>query len=170
MSPVYEEMREWQRKHGYVDFGGKHVLVCVHRDYFFEFTAPEARFVKIRGCSALKGRWKQFRYIGGESLDIGAMVRMAQTCKGRPYDYFELLDFKLADVLGLRGRVLRWLGNPENGVRVCSTGTAMLTREAGIPYEIDLSAIPPAYWANRPETWELHDYSRHFDNLYEEVA
>lgn len=165
LSPLRREIQEYQKKEGYADWGPTHGGVAVGARRVFEFTFPKARF--RNAIDFLKGRWKQYRYIGGGNISAHRLMDLADQANGKNYDFFELLDFKVSQLVGMRGFVAHLFGISEETVRVCSTGVAWLTSEAGIAYPQPINSIPPAYWTAHPSQWELWNWSRHFDHLHE---
>lgn len=161
-SPIYREFRRHQRKRGYRDNRDTHSLTCIDRRTLFEATSPVARF---RSAESLllnpKKRWRQWRY-RGEVGDTTHLWELAEKWEGTPYDWWELVDFKIADLLKFQ-RVYQIFGTPKE--KVCSPMTSTLTNAFGIPYAVPLNSVPPAYWSNSDD-WELWDYSKHYNRRY----
>lgn len=83
------------------------------------------------------------------------MLRTAYNLIHTPYDKGDLLDFALSGWLGRAANVISLFGDRANKYRVCSTAAAEVLQAGGAQFQMPISQVDPAYFANLPEEWRL---------------
>lgn len=119
---------------------------------FFEATTPRCRWTPLEELNLDCRKWKLLRYRA--PLNRGAMLQAAYRLIHTPYDNGDLLDFALSGWLGRAANVISLFGDRANKYRVCSTAAAEVLAAGGAQFQMPISQVDPAYFANVAEDWQ----------------
>lgn len=162
---LYLAIHSWQKRF----FGSgaywksTHVLICTGENELFEVTAPKSRFTNFEYLKEFRS-YRIYQY-GGQTLnalDLQTLRRIAEKINGSNYDYLDLLDFLVYEVLGYpksNTKIFTGIFGLGKKKMVCSTGIAVIWRSwrntlypalpklfAGTPVEL----TSPAHFDNYP--------------------
>ena len=162
---LYWAIQSWQKKF----FGAgaywksTHVLICTGENELFEVTAPKARFTNFEYLKKFKSfRIYQYSSRALNELDLQTLRATAEKINGSGYDYLDLLDFLVYEILRYpksNTKIFTGIFGLGKKSMVCSTGAATIWRSwrnmlhpafpklfAGTPVEL----TSPAHFDNYP--------------------
>lgn len=154
---TYRAIRAYQKKKWGRNWMATHCRVFLN-GRFFEATTPVCCWTEVSELALDKKDWKVARWAG--TLDVPAMMAVAERLIGTPYDIGDLVDFGISGLLGwVKG--LRIFGDRARKYRVCSTAAAEIVNAGGARLFWRGKPLPPenadpAAFENQPiHAWRI---------------